>query len=485
MKNLSYILIVACILAPESVPGADESKRAVDSPVSAVNSIIDIVLDRHIDPPTRQEMLLAGMRAAYRKAGKPLPRGLSRRISEIATPDQIDTFLSEELAGIGGGKAVEASLVVGLLDCVRGGASLTDASMSRVNSQVAANRYVGTGIALGIDGASKQPVISKVFYNGPAWKAGAKARDLILEIDGAGTGAMQMNDVLQALRGDAGSIVRMLVSQPDAEEKREIVVTRDRVFLPSVEGHRLVSEGQWRYTIDDAPDVALLRLTGVGPSTLHELRQVERTLQQQGVRGIVLDLRMGGALLHDVVMVADALIDDAVIGHIQSLDGRKTHVARAGAMFSGMPMVVLTSRFTSAGQVFLTSALQDSGRAVVVGERTSGNMYVRSLIDVPGRDEQITLATAVMHRADGTPLLTQNGSQSSGPLLEIEKAAMLRKKRTRFIMPDHEVSGGKGVPGRLQKKDEVLSTAIAVIREKIKGEASEDSVSVENTPVSE
>ncbi len=485
MKNLLYILIVACILAPESVPGADESKRAADSPVSAVDSIIDIVLDRHIDPPTRQEMLLAGMRAAYRKAGKPLPRGLSRRISEITTPDQIDTFLAEQLTEIGGGKAVEASLVVGLLDCVRGGASLTDASVSRVSSQVAANRYVGTGIALGIDGASKQPVISKVFYNGPAWKAGAKGKDLILEIDGEATGTMQMNDVLTALRGDAKSVVRMLVRQPDTDEKRELVVTRDRVFLPSVEGHRLVSEGQWKYTIDDTPEIAVIRLTGVGPSTLHELRQVENTLREQDVRGIVLDLRSGAALLHDVVMVADALIDDAVIGHIQSLDGRKTHVARAGAMFSGMPMVVLTSRLTAAGQVFLTSALQDSGRAVVVGERTPGNTYVRSLIDVPGRDEQITLATAVMHRADGTPLLVQNRPSSRGPLLNAEQAAVLRKKRTGFIMPDHEVPGGQSIPRRLQKDYAVLSTAIAAIKEKLNDKTSETPVSVETTPASE
>jgi len=328
-------------------------------------------------------------------------------------------------------------------------------------------------------------VISKIFYNGPAWKAGAKVKDLILEIDGASTGSVQMNDVLTALRGDAKSIVRMLVRQPDAKEKRELVVTRDRVFLPAVEGARLVSEGQWKYTIDDAPDVALIRLTGVGPSTLHELRQVESAMNGQSVRGIVLDLSLGGALLHDVVMVADALVDDAVIRHIQSLDGRKTHVARVAAMFGDIPMVVLTSRFASAGYVFLTAALQDSGRAVVVGERTPGNKYVKSLIDVPGRDEKITLATGVMHRADGTPLLVQQGSRFAAPVLKIEKAATLSKKRARFIMPDYEVSERPGVPGKQRENDAVLLKAIAVIREKIKAKSPEDSVSVKTTPASE
>ena len=130
-------------------------------------------------------------------------------------------------------------------------------------------------------------------------------------------------------------------------------------------------------------------------------------------------------------------------------------------------MVVLTSRFTSAGHVFLVAALQDSGRAVVVGERTPGNTYVRSLIDIPGRDEQVTLATAVMERADGTPLLVPPGQRSAIPRIELEKLALERKRKTGFILPDHEVSGGAVPRGRDYKNDQIIKTAIDVINQSL------------------
>lgn len=449
---------------------ADESRSEVETPVSEVNAIIDVVLDHHIDPPTKQEMVLSGVRALFSASGKPVPRGVSRGISELSTPALIDEYVSKVVAEFDMVPRADAILIGGMLECVRGGAILRDASANRVNSQVAANRYVGTGIALGVDGKTKRPMISKVFYNGPAWKAGAKSNDRIVEIDGNSTASMQMTQVLEALRGEAGSEVAMLVRQPDSEEKRQLVVTRGRIFLPTVEGYGLVSEGQWKYSIDAAPRVALIKLTSIGPSTLHELRRVEAALRDEGVQGVILDLRSGGAILHDVVMVADALIDDAVIGHVRSLDERKTHTAQPGLMFQDMPLAVLTSRFTSAGHVFLVAALQDSGRAVVVGERTPGNTYVRSLIDIPDRDEQVTLAVAVMERADGTPLLVSPGQRAAIPGLELEKLALERKRKTGFILPDHEVNGGAVPRGRDYKNDKIIGTAIDVVNQSLEAE---------------
>lgn len=467
MRTFSCVQSLLFLVAFSSPILADENRSEDETSGSEVNAIIDVVLDHHIDPPTKQEMVLSGVRALFRAAGNPLPRGMSREISALSTPGSIDDYVGEVVAGHRKVNGANDVVLKGMVECVRGGASFTDSSVSRVNAQVAANRYVGTGIALGFDGRTKQPMISKVFYNGPAWKAGAKGNDRIVKIDGISTASMQMNQVLEALRGEAGSEVAMLVRQPDSDESRQLVVTRGRVFLPTIEGYRLVSEGQWKYSIDAAPSVALIKLKSIGPSTLHELRRVETALRNEGVQGVILDLRSGGALLHDVVMVADALIDDAVIGHVRSLDERKTHTAQPGMMFQGMPMAVLTSRFTSAGHVFLVAALQDSGRAVVVGERTPGNTYVRSLIDIPGRDEQVTLATAVMERADGTPLLVSPGQRSAISRLELENLAQERKRKTGFILPDHEVNGGAVPRGRDYQNDQIIKTAIDAINQRL------------------
>ena len=479
MRNLLCVqCLVGFLTCTPSLRAAD-SNRPGEVADSAVNSIINVVLDHHIDPPTKQEMVLSGVRALFRAAGKPLPRGISREISELTTPELIDDYVREVVADNRKVKGAKDVLLKGMAECVRGGASFTDPSVSRINSQVAANRYVGTGIALGFDGKTKQPMISKVFYNGPAWKAGAKGQDRIVEIDGKTTANMKMKQVLEALRGEAGSEVAMLVQQPEVEATRQLVVTRGRVFLPTIEGYRLVSEGQWKYSIDVAPKVALIRLKSIGPSTLHELRRVEATLRDEGTRAVILDLRTGGALLHDVVMVADALIDDAAIGHVRSLDGRTTHTAQPGAMFQDMPMAVLTSKFTSAGHVFLAAALQDNGRAVVVGERTPGNTYVRSLIDIPGRDEQVTLATAVMERADGTPLLVSPGQGAATPSFAIEKRGLEleRKRKTGFILPDHEVKGGAVPRARDYENDPTAKAAIVVLSQRLEGDVDSSSES--------
>ena len=85
--------------------------------------------------------------------------------------------------------------------------------------------------------------------------------------------------------------------------------------------------------MESAKDIALIRIKSIGPSTLHELRKVEAKLRSENIRGIVLDLRFGGGLLHDLVMVADSLLDGGVIGHVRSLDSVKTYEARPGALF--------------------------------------------------------------------------------------------------------------------------------------------------------
>jgi C-terminal peptidase prc len=484
MRTFPYIQTLVCLLALSSSAWADEEGDTDEASVSEVNAIIDVVLDHHIDPPTKQEMVLSGVRALFRAAGKPLPRGVSREISALSTPELIDDYVRDVVAGHPKVKGAKDVLLKGMAECVRGGASFRDASINRVSSQVAANRYVGTGIALSFHGKTKRPMISKVFYNGPAWKAGAKSMDQIVEIDGKSTAKMKMNQVLEALRGEAGTQVAMLVQQPKPvkrpvdEATRQLIVTRGRIFLPTIEGYRLVSEGQWKYSIDADPKVALIRLTQIGPSTLHELRRAETALRDEGVLRVILDLRIGGALLHDVVMVADALIDDAVIGHVRSLDGRTTHTAQPGVMFQDMTMAVLTSRFTSAGHVFLAAAaLQDSGRAEVFGERTPGNTYVKSLIDIPDRDEQITIATAVMERADGTQLLVPSNRSAEISIASMERLGMQKKtKRTGFILPNHEVTGKAIRAGGFGANDHLVKVATASIRHRFEnGNAAGDS----------
>lgn len=447
--------------------GDDEENARPDSAAIAARAlaITDVVLQRHIDPPTRQELILSGVKALYRAENKPVAAGLSSRVSQLAGADELAKFVRETLDQFDKLESAEAVFTGGMFAALPGGANLIAADTNRVNEQIRNNRYVGVGIALAIDGESKLPAIPKVFYNGPAGKAGVKAGDVILEIDSQSTAKMQMDDVLSALRGEEGTEVSVVVRRTGQEKPLEFTITRNRVFIPTVLGVREKEEGQWQYTLDSASDVALVRLTSIGPSTLAELRQLEGRLHREKVRGVIFDLRSGGATLHEVILMADALLDGGVIGRVRGLDKVETFEAKPGSLFSGLPLAILVGKSTTSGQVFLTAALQDLGRATVVGETPAAETYVRSLIDLPGRDDKLVFATAEMQRGDGTPLLGRNRGAAAPQLVRLDDNSAQAKHRPGYILPDHVVAEVADMDGSndvaLLKAIEVLKTAIA------------------------
>ncbi len=442
----------------DSVSTLDETTASFATRILAVT---DVVLQRHIDPPTRQQMILTGVKALYVADNRQIPGDLSSRVSDLATQVELADFLigiRDQFLDL---KDAEAILTQGMLRAVPGDATLIEAKENSINEQVINNRYVGTGIELKTNREEDLTQIKRVFYNGPAWKAGVSSLDLIIEVDGEPMISRDLAEVVEALRGESGSDVEVVVRQPNSKELRRLKMTRGRVFIPTVEGFREGSDGQWQYTLDSARDIALLRFKRIGPSTMHELRQAAAKFRRQDVHGIVIDLREGGGILHDIVMVADSLIDGGTIGHTRSLDNSIKHEAHSGDVFDGLPMAILVGNRTSAGNVFLAAALQDSHRAIVVGEPTVGESYVSSFVSIPGRDDQLSLATSVMLRADGTPLLS-----SRFPMLPLVEDAETSRKLPGFIMPDHIVHH---LPKREsshndQRVDPMLVKAIEVLK---------------------
>jgi carboxyl-terminal processing protease len=457
--TLLSLVAATCSLAAGA--DADGNQRDTGFSPSRILEITDVVLENHIDPPTRQQMILSGIKALYLANNLPVPGDLSARVSRLASPDEIAEYLSRVRAQFDeqqDAEAIETILTNGMFDALPGHAALIKSEDDRVQEQVRANRYVGIGITLDMNEDEEWPRIPKVFYNGPAWKAGVLAGDVLLEVNAETTASQEMHHIVERLRGEEGTEVTIVVRAPDSQESRRLTMTRGRVFIPTVEGFREKLEGQWQYSIDAANDLALIRIKAVGPSTLHELRQAEVQLRGEAARGIILDLREGGGTLHDLVMVADELLDGGVIGHVRSLDSVETYEARPGALFQGLPMVVLIGRFSQADRIFLTAALQDQGRAIVVGEVTAGESYVNSFVPIPGRDDRLRMATAVMQRGDGTLLAAPRAGM---PIAPARKTASAPEKKPGCIIPEHVVAGIDGVQ---LEADQQLAKAIEVLR---------------------
>jgi len=392
--------------APARKDPADLAKRVLE--------ITDAVLEHHIDPPTRQQMVLGGIKALYRKAGLPVPHGLSRRISELATAEQLEPFLAgaypKSVAETVSAKALEESLLSGLLESVPGDARLISAKERKVAEQFEGNRYVGLHIALKTDDQEKRPQLAEVMEGGPADRAGVKKDDFIEQIDGVDTKGMELRDAVDRLRGDEGTDVTIKVRQPKAQELRTYKITRGQLPRKTVRGVRKRSFEGWDVRLDGPDPIGYLQITEITGSTPHELRKFARQLESEGVRALVLDLRgLSTDNLHPTVLVADSLLDHGCIGRIETAHGETKYQADSDALFRDWPLVVLIDELTGGTAEWLAAALQDNHRAVLVGMPSSSalgvpGVGVESTVPVGDGAWSITLTTGRLERGDGRPL---------------------------------------------------------------------------------
>ncbi len=230
MNRLIVPTLFACLLGG-STALADDGPMA--EPASRAWAVTDAVLAHHVDPPARQEMLLAGVKAMALATRGALPDGLARRVSDLSGPDQLAALLDEiltspKVAGdptkprllpLPDGLTPGEVFLNGVVSAIPGGATLLPEKERKVRESFAANLYVGIQIHLGVDEKSKRPVFLKILEGGPADNAGAKAGDLIEEVDGESTAEKPLSWVVDRLReGREGTDV--LVQLPTPRKRR-------------------------------------------------------------------------------------------------------------------------------------------------------------------------------------------------------------------------------------------------------------------------
>lgn len=452
------------VVSPTATAPASENEATQKSNFDAVHfmAIVETILEHHIVPPTRQQMVLDGVKALYAAHGQPIPARLSKEISELASLEALTDYLLT--LPVQFNEDVKPTVLQGMFENVPGVPRLIDAEEARVQESLQANRYVGIGIALTM--TADVPQISSVMHGGPGYPAGVKAEDFILEIDGQPTTGKDLGSVVQELRGDEGTAVSLLLQQPN-DSARPITVVRGVTFIPTIEGLNEVSPGQWNYFADRESKIAVLRIKQFGPSTVHELKKIESQLRSENATGIVLDLREGGGRLHDVVLFADQLLDDGAIGEVQTLDSNSIHQAQPGSLFQRIPIAALVDVHSGPDRVFLAAALQDSKRAKIVGRvPITQEMFVRGYVDLAD-GERMLLATGLLKRGDGNIL--QRPSQRERSLLTSPVVALAPGKHegpTRSIVIPDLVVPYPANPDGIEGRDAVVEMAVRMLADK-------------------
>ncbi|OGO30058.1 MAG: hypothetical protein A2Z29_06505 [Chloroflexi bacterium RBG_16_56_11] len=224
------------------------------------------------------------------------------------------------------------------------------------------------GIGAFVTMENRQLTIAAPIVGSPAEKAGIRAGDTVLEINGASTANMTLAEAIIKIRGPEGSSVKLLVLHRDETDPVAVDIIRANIEVPSV---RFEMRG----------DIAHITITDFTARTESEMSPVIQDLKKNGARGIVLDLRHNpGGLLDAVVKVASHFIKQGAVTRVMSNQGiTDTYEVSSRAITTDLPLVVLVDEASASGSEVLSGALQDHDRAFVAGNVTYGKGSVNVL----------------------------------------------------------------------------------------------------------
>ncbi len=375
--------------------------------------VVNQVALSYYRPVPRAELFHAALSGLYAAARRPVPATLRadlKRLDDVA----LVNFLARARESLG--PCAELHEHAALLASCRALMRSLDAYCAVVTEDRRTDlpwgdQPVGIGLELE-DNVGAGPLrVRKVHPGGPAQKAGLRPGDVITHIDARpvkeGTTSAQASGLLH--RGgpafDSGPDADVLDAPPPRPvrltvarrggEPRPVVLEPQGGRPESVLGALRRDNNAWDYLADRANGVAHVRITGLNRGTADELAGVLARLDNEGARGLVLDLRWcPGGFLDEAVGVAGLFLDDgALVTTIKGRDDRETPYRNSQPRrYLRLPLVVLVNGQTSGGAELIAAALQDHGRAPVAGQRTRGKATVQTALyaNIPGASLRLT-----------------------------------------------------------------------------------------------
>ncbi len=259
----------------------------------------------------------------------------------------------------------------------------------------------------------------------PASRAGVKAGDLIVAIDDEPVMGLTLSEAVEKMRGEIGSQIKLLIKRGETAEPFELTLTREEIKLKSV---------KW----DVKGNIGYIRLSTFNEQTQPGLDAAIADIKQRlgdKLQGYVLDLRNNpGGLLDQAVSVSGTFLDK---GEIVSTRGRnpddvqRFDVKGDGDETQGAPLVVLINGGSASASEIVAGALQDHGRAVIMGTQSFGKGSVQTIMQIPGHGA-IRLTTARYYTPSGRSIqnkgITPDIEVKPAKLEETEQITGMRRE---------------------------------------------------------
>jgi len=302
-----------------------------------------------------------------------------------------------------------------------------------------AGQFSGIGAELGVKG--KDVIVIAPLEGSPAEKAGVKAGDVIVKVDGVSTVGWNISQVVEKIRGPKGTDVTVSVIHKDSSSVIDIKITRDVITVKSVTGWiKKVGDAENVNLPKDKKDlkVAYIRLSQFGDSTNKDWTALIAKLSGQiksdkNVKGAVLDLRNNpGGYLTDAVFIASEFLNQGtpVVSEESFMDKKTLYAVRTGELVD-VPLVILINRGSASASEIVSGALRDDKKILLIGETSFGKGTVQQAEDLgSGSGLHVTVAK----------WLTPNGTWVNGKGLKPDIEVKLDAKN-----PTHDIQLEKAI----------------------------------------
>lgn len=230
-------------------------------------------------------------------------------------------------------------------------------------------------------------VVVSPLKDSPAQREGLLPADHIFMVDGAPTADMTLWDAIMAIRGEKGTQVVLTVLRENVDEAIDITITREDIFVPSIEHSVVEQEGKM---------IGVVSIYQFSDDTYAEFKSALRQLRLEGIEALVLDMRgNGGGFLDISVEMLGELFEEekkAVVVRRRGQENRILYTQGDGAM-PELPLAVLINEGSASASEIVAGAIQDYERGVLIGAQTFGKGSVQELIDLKnGASLRVTVA---------------------------------------------------------------------------------------------
>lgn len=267
-------------------------------------------------------------------------------------------------------------------------------------------QFSGIGSELGMNG--KQLIVIAPLTGSPSEKAGIKAGDAIVAVDGQSTSGWDLNMAVSKIRGPKGTTVLLTVVHKGESNPQQINVTRDVITVKSVDGWvKPVSCSNGCQTIDaskansSTPYIAYVRLSQFGDNTNKEwatlIANINSQAKGKNLKGVILDVRNNpGGYLTDATFIASEFLNNGapVVSEDDGIpsDKQTLYASRQGTL-TNVPVVVLINKGSASASEIVAGALRDNNRAKLVGETSYGKGTIQQAEDLgAGAGLHVTIA---------------------------------------------------------------------------------------------